>query len=505
MRAIGLFGAAILAAASPAAAQHEHAAGNPSAMRVGEVHFVNSGNPAAQAPFLRGMALLHDFEYPTAAEAFREAQAADPGFVMAYWGEAMTHNHPLWAEQDPEAARAVLTRLGPDPVARAAKARSPRERQWLSAVEALYGAGTKFERDRAYADQMQKLFAADPNDVDARAFRALSVMGLANTGRDVGLYMQAAALLEEAFPSHPDHPGVVHYMIHAYDDPTHAPLGERAARRYAVIAPDAGHAQHMVSHIYLALGRWSEVERANINAMRVVNAGRVKRGAPPGHCGHYVEWQAYALLQKGEDASALIQACRADGVAAVAAGGEKTVLGGREINSWSDMAVRHGIETGRWPEAVALPSGRYEFARFNLHYARLLAARRQPAEAASALAGLRQSRTAIAAAMIKERPDDREIMPWIERAVAQGEAVVALASGRQDEGMTLLRAAAAAEAALPIPFGPPILQKPSAELLGDELLATGHKAEAADAFRTVLGAAPNRRLSVRGLAAATAQ
>jgi len=107
--------------------------------------------------------------------------------------------------------------------------------------------------------------------------------------------------------------------------------------------------------------------------------------------------------------------------------------------------------------------------------------------------------------MIKERPDDREIMPWIERAVAQGEAVVALASGRQDEGMTLLRAAAAAEAALPIPFGPPILQKPSAELLGDELLATGHKAEAADAFRTVLGAAPNRRLSVRGLAAATAQ
>ena len=89
--------------------------------------------------------------------------------------------------------------------------------------------------------------------------------------------------------------------------------------------------------------------------MRVVNAGRAKRGDPPGHCGHYVEWQAYALLQKGEDASALIQACRADGMAAVAAGEEKSVLGGREINSWSDMAVRQGIETGRWPEAVTLP------------------------------------------------------------------------------------------------------------------------------------------------------
>ena len=505
MRTVGLLGAAMLAAASPGFAQHHASGTSPPGMRVGEVHLVNDGNAAAQAPFQRGLALLHDFEYSSAAEAFREAQGADPGFVMAYWGEAMSHNHPLWAEQDAPAARGVLARLGPTPEARAAKSRSRREGQWLAAVEALYGPGSKIERDRAYADRMQALFDSDPNDIDARAFRALSIMGLAHEGRDIGLYMQAAALLEEAFPAHPDHPGVVHYLIHAYDDPAHAPLGERAARRYAAIAPDAGHAQHMVSHIYLALGRWDEVEQANVNAMRVVNAMRAKSAAPPAHCGHYVEWRAYALLQKGEDASALIDACRADGMAELAAGTDISVLGaGRsDLTSWSDMAVRQGLETGRWPAAVALPAGRYEFVRFNLGYARLLAARRQPADVASALAAMKQSRAAIASALPTERPDEQEVLPWVDRVIAQAEAVVELANGKRAEGIALLRAAASAEAALPIPFGPPILHKPSAELLGEELLAAGQKAEAATAFRAALAAAPGRRRSALGLAAAT--
>ncbi|MBA2467141.1 MAG: hypothetical protein H0V46_05995 [Sphingomonas sp.] len=505
MRAIGLLGAAALAAASPGAAQHHSTDPSPPGMRVGEVRFANSGNAAAQGPFLRGLALLHDFEYSSANAAFREAQAADPEFVMAYWGEAMAHNHPLWAQQDAGAARGVLARLGPTPAARAAKARTTREGQWLAAVEALYGAGSKIERDHAYAEQMRALLAADPKDVDARAFRALSVMGLAHKGRDIALYMQAAALLEEAFPAHPDHPGVVHYLIHAYDDPAHAPLGERAAKRYAAIAPDAGHAQHMVSHIYLALGRWPEVELANVNAMRVVNAQRATRGEPASHCGHYVEWQTYAMLQKGEDSEALIDACRADGLTEIAARKDSSVLGkGRsDLRSWSDMAVRQGIETGRWPAAVTLPAGRYEVARFNLNYARLLAARKQPAEAAAALAAMKQGRAAIAAALPRERPDEQELLPWVDRAVAQAEAVVALARGRRAEGVALLRAAAAAEAALPIPYGPPTLQKPSAELLGEALLAAGHKAEAANVFRTVLAAAPGRRLAAQGLSTAS--
>ena len=179
-------------------------AGNPSAMRVGEVHFANSGNPAAQAPFLRGLALLHDFEYSTAAEAFREAQAADPGFVMAYWGEAMTHNHPLWAEQDAEAARAVLARLGPTPRRARPRRAAARERQWLVGGR---GALWRGHQDRA-RPRLRRPDAGDaskpiPTMSTPARFDALSVMGLAHTGRDIGLYMQAAALLEEAFPSQP--------------------------------------------------------------------------------------------------------------------------------------------------------------------------------------------------------------------------------------------------------------------------------------------------------------
>jgi hypothetical protein len=121
--------------------------------------------------------LLHNFEYGRAQAAFREAQAADPDNVMPFWGEAMTYNHPVWMEQDSKAGRAALSQLGTTEEARAAKARTPRERGMLAAVEALYGTGTKVERDYAYARRMESLFAADPSDVDVRAFTALSIMG----------------------------------------------------------------------------------------------------------------------------------------------------------------------------------------------------------------------------------------------------------------------------------------------------------------------------------------
>ena len=459
-----------------------------------------------QDAYARGLYLLHNFEYDSAAQAFRAAQQADPGNVMAFWGEAMTFNHPLWAFQDAAAARAVLTRLGPTPTARRAKARAPREAMWLDAVEALYGDGDKVARDYAYHDRMRALFEADPNDVDARSFYALSTLGLAHQGRDTALYMQAAALLEEAFPTHQDHPGLLHYMIHSYDDPDHAPLGERAAARYAKVAPDAGHAQHMVSHIYLALGRWDAVESANLQAMTVMNAQRAADGRPQTYCGHYNEWLFYALDQQGKDSGALIDRCRDEGLATLRAGQDKSVLGGERnlFNNWATIAVRHGADTGQWPDWAAIPAeGSVAAGRFDLAYGRLLASRRDPAAAAAALADMTALRGRILSALPVERPDDHESAPWFERAVAQGQAIVALARGRNAEGLDLLRTAAQAEAALPKPFGPPILAKPSWELLGDELLAAGDKAGAAAAYREALKLQPGRRLSLEGLKKAT--
>ena len=483
--------------AAPAMAQHQHDVG--------------SAPPAAAksltSNYARGLYWLHNFEYGNAAAAFREAQAADPGDVMAYWGEAMTYNHPLWAFQDPVKARAVLAKLGPTRDVRRAKARSPREAAWLDAVETLYGDGDKVERDRRYHQKMMAIFVSDPSDVDARSFAALATLGLASEGRDVATYMKAAAMLEEGFEQHPDHPGLLHYMIHSYDDPVHAPLGLRAARRYANVAPDAGHAQHMVSHIYLALGDWEAVERTNVQAIKVVNAQRAAEKRPPANCGHYNEWLIYALDQQGKDSRANVQACRSQALAEVAGGTDKSVLGEDRsaFNSWATIAVRTGVDTGQWPDSNAASGvGAYLLGRFELNYGALIAARNDAAAAEHALAELKRDRVAIDKAMPVERPDDHESAAWLDRAVAQGEAVVALARGDRERGLALLSACADAEAKLPPPFGPPVLAKPSAELLGDELLAMGRKPEAAAAYERALAAAPGRRRSLEGLKEATA-
>src|SRR5438132_2128364 len=222
----------------------------------GEVAFVNSGPGAVQADFLHGLAQLHNFEYDDAAEHFRKAQQIAPDFALAFWGEAMTKNHALWHEEDVAAARLILKRLGLTPEARLAKALTEREKLYLQSIEVLFGDGAKEERDRRYESVLAELHRKFPEDVDAASFYALAILGTAEHGRAFASYMRAAAVLEEVSPQHPRHPGVVHYLIHSYDDSIHAPLGLRAARIYAKIAPEAGQAQHMTTQLFRALGTW---------------------------------------------------------------------------------------------------------------------------------------------------------------------------------------------------------------------------------------------------------
>ncbi|HET6492938.1 MAG TPA: hypothetical protein VFG44_08190, partial [Burkholderiales bacterium] len=217
----------------------------PTGDKLGDLTFPNSGNQAAQAPFLRGVKLLHNFQYEGAITAFQDAQKADPDFALAYWGEAMAHNYTLWAEQHADEARKILAKLGPTPKARAAKAKTDREKMWLSAVEALYGTGTKYERDEDYADKMDALHAAYPDDTEALVFDALATMGRSHGTRDTKAYLRAAAMLEPVFKANPHHPGATHYLIHAYDEPAYAERGLPMARVYNKIAPDSAHAQHM--------------------------------------------------------------------------------------------------------------------------------------------------------------------------------------------------------------------------------------------------------------------
>lgn len=333
------------------------------AQNMGVISFENSGAPAAQADFLKGLAALHNFQYPGAARAFQRAQAADPEFALAYWGEAMSYNHAVWQEQDPVAARAALTKLGATPEARAARAKTPREKAYLDAVEILFGAGEKDDRDQRYALAMEQLHAKYPDDVDATCFYALALLGTSNDGRDVPTYMRAAALMEEMFERNPQHPGAAHYLIHSVDDSVHAPLGLRAANAYAKIAPDSPHAQHMTSHIYLALGMWDETVAANERTIQLINDGMRARNkdAPLLGCGHPVTWLSYAYLQQGRfaDARRMLDGCseemQKNPVMPEHEMGARSALDSDSSSaaSFAVMRSRYLIDSGNWSGPVA--------------------------------------------------------------------------------------------------------------------------------------------------------
>jgi len=249
---------------------------------------------------------------------------------------------------------------------------------------------------------------------------------------------------------------------------------------------------------------WAETVAANRRAQ--ARAVEMMDGRVMGMgCGHGAIWLVYAELQLGQDPLNDIDRCRETALSPGNLAKADTVIGDPEgnVNSWADMVVRRGIELGKWSQSTKLPEGRFMYGHFILDYGRLLESKGDAAAAAAALAEMKADRAAIAAALPKEFPDEDQLLPWIDRAVAQGEAIADLAAGNRSKGLAELRAAAQAEQALPIIFGPPMLQALSWELLGQELLADGRKAEAVAAFRSALAMAPGRRIATAGLKAAT--
>ncbi|HQR17478.1 MAG TPA: hypothetical protein PK948_03860 [Gemmatimonadales bacterium] len=468
-----------LTAARPALAQEA---------QLGTVDFPTSGQPAAQAAFVRGVLYLHSFEYGSAAAMFREAQTLDPGFAMAYWGEAMTFNHPVWNEQDSVNARAVLGRLAPSPEARRALTPTARERGYLDAVEVLYGTGgPKPRRDSLYAVAMGRLAADYPADPEAQAFYALSLLGLSQGDRVVPTYMRAGAIALALMQQYPDHPGAAHYAIHSFDDPEHAPLGLPAARAYSRIAPGAPHAQHMTAHIFLALGMWDEVVSQNV----IASGPDRSRWTP----GHYTAWLQYGLLQLGRagEADSLLRATLAN------AG---TPLQGGRASYALEMRAAQIVNGRQWaasaltaPLAVSRTTVGADAAdAFAQGYAAL-----QRGDAGAAAE--QQQRFPALRARVASRPDATQ--PGTVDALAKAlEAAVAFKAGRRDEALVLIAEANRAEDGLAVEFGPPAVVKPTWELRGEMLLAMDRPQEAREAFVRSLALQPNRLLSVQGLAAA---
>jgi tetratricopeptide (TPR) repeat protein len=225
--------------------------------------------------------------------------------AMAYWGEAMTHNHPLWRGQFREKAMAVMQELGATEEERLDKAKSELERDLLKSIEILYGEGEKADRDKAYNAFYEGLYKKYPDNHEIAAFYGLSILGAVPVGRDEEMYGKGAKVVQSILKENPDHPGALHYLIHSYDDPGHAHLAKTAADRYAEVAPDAAHALHMPSHIYVALGLWDEVVRSNIASWNASVARKEKlalsRDAVSYHALH---WMLYGYLQQQNHAMA---------------------------------------------------------------------------------------------------------------------------------------------------------------------------------------------------------
>jgi len=452
--------------------------------RLGTVHFPTSATPAAQEHFLRGVGYLHSFEYNAAGQAFREAQRSEPGFAMAYWGEAMTLNHPVWNEQFADSARRVLARLAPTPAERAARAGTDRERQWLEAVETLYGEGSKPRRDTLYARRMLRMAEDHPADHEAQAFAALALLGLNQAIRDVPAYMRAAALVQPVFEANPDHPGAAHYLIHAFDDPVHAPLGLRAAQAYARIAPDAAHAQHMTTHIFFALGMWEEGRAQN------EVAANLTRWAP----GHYTWWLGYALLQQGRfaDAERHLERVRSG------------MTGSRgQISHLTWMRGDFLVNTERWNSAPASWSIEYGALPAIAAYDAFVAGYRGWRQGNPGAVQTAHARMTALMDTVRRRGDTLSLrqLAVMERELG---ALLRVAAGQTHEAVAILRAAAHAEETIPAEFGPPHIVKPAWELLGEVLMEANQHAEAQQAFSRALQLAPGRARALMGLVRAAA-
>lgn len=510
-----LIALAVLLAAAPAAAQHAHPASHTPTDTggLGVVHFPNSGARAAQAPFQRGVALLHNFHFDEAREAFRQARAADPGFALAYWMEALTHNQLVWALEDTAAARTSLRTLAPTPQARLARARTARERGFGEAVEALYADGAPRERARAFAGAMRRHADALPTDLEASAFAAAALLTHAVTaGPPEGprLHEEAARYAQRVLDTSPRHPGAAHYVVHAWDAPGTAARALAAARAYAAIAPDSEHALHMPSHIFVQLGLWDDAAASDERAWAASHrnsAGAAKNDVV--NLGwHSLLWLNYAYLQQGRArASAALLDTARHYLAAVEIDADRDP---DQRFVTSEMAFAHAYETGDWSawpaDSTALsarvPSRTPPALSRRAWLMQIGAAYR--AGAAAAFRGDTAMAARVAAelrAYAEPIPPRFPVHPWLRLAATQIDGLVARRAGEPERAVALLTEAAALDTVFGSPVGP-WTTIPAREMAGRALLEAGRPGEALPMFENSLALQPNRPKSLLGLARA---
>jgi hypothetical protein len=481
----------------------------------GRVHMDISCPQAVAAEFDRALALLHNFWYVRALERFNQVLKDDPGCAIAYWGTAMTYNHPFWdppSQADETAAWALVQKGLSAPEA------SAREKLYLAAVAALYkdaGAGSKSARDQNYRDAMAAAYAQYRDD-ETTLFYGLSILGAIPEGsRGFEQQEKAARLFEAVYARHPDHPGALHYLIHAYDDPVHAQQGLKAARAYAQAAAAVPHALHMPSHIFTRLGYWDESAATNLNGWEASEAD-VKRAGESGAYRDYhnLSYLEYAYIQLGrfrdaqhtvDIAAAQYQALPDKRTAPDTPELQSRHVRGRTIYAvpdrvvygYFDMLTRLLIEAGRWDEAAKIPllvSSR-DFIAVKLQWeAKAAAVRRDAGTAKAAAAKL---------VNVSQEPGQHPFAKLIITLQAkEAEGFAAEAAGDAGNAVRKLKEAVVIEDSIDDLPQPPFPVIPATELVGNLLLDLNRPAEAAAYFQKTLQRTPNRPKVIFGLARA---
>lgn len=481
---------ALIFAIGTPANPRSHAAPGP-AEQVGKVDFPTSCKPQVQSTIEKGVALLHSFQYEEAEQTFASASQQDSRCAIAEWGKAMSLDHQLW---DFPSAATLADGLKDVEEAQKRGANTEREREYIAAAAAFFrddSSLTHVARVQAYSAAMGKLYQDNPQDVDAGAFYALSLVTLAQDGvEDLANRRKAIAILNPLFAREPGNPGVAHYLIHASDEPELASQGLSAARAYAKIAPDSSHATHMPSHIFRRLGLWPEMIDSNIAAIAAAAEATQAHRGDASYQFHPMDFLDYAYLQSGQEVKArhLVEE-----VAAVPGAKAEGIADHQAL-----FAARNAIELHRWKEAasLAIPDERL-MMQDPTYWARAIGSARS-----GDVSGAREDARKLAEVMKAQEDHDKmegnKVTPGESVEEREADGWIAFAEEKSDEAIADLRGAAEREET---EREEPIAM-PAREMLADLLLELKRPTDALAEYKLVLKDYPNRFDALFGAARA---
>ena len=481
----------VLLVSSAAFAQSQHSMPTNSAPdeKLGTVSFAVSCSPSQQASFNRGVALLHDFWYEEAAPQFERIAKADPNCSMAHWGIAISKFHQIWDRPDEDTMKTGWAEMQK---AQSPAARTPRERAYISALADFYKPGKQdfMARVTTYSNAMGAIYRQYPDDVDAGAFYALSLLA-SGQPNDTSLTQnrKAMAVLSPLFAKYPDNPGLVHYIIHSCDNPAMAPDGLAAAHRYGVIAASGPHAVHMSGHIFARLGMWPEDIESQLGSIKASEAAEARGESGIMDEPHSYDFLMYAYLQSGQEASAREVVAKIPGIVdRIAAMPNMEYMAGMVPYYRSEFPVMYTLEMRDWSTASALKPipGSPPQVETQTWWARSIADGHLH-HAAEAKADLAK----YDALMVEVKKGDHAFIADSTGAEIERNEIAgwtAFAAGSNDEALKDMRAAAD----LQDKVGQGEVDIPAREMLADMLLELHQPQQALVEYRVALTLSPKR-------------